>query len=157
MTALGLRFRAGDDEAKADGVTSGFRCQRGGGWVLQTVAKIMDQVGLADPPSRDRAAAFEAAKEVRSCDHLSCRLSASTDLLVVVYYSPCREAAWHSAIFNPCEHHILPPRRRQRYFPLCIGVLLAVSDVELAQFDQVFAFLVNESRGGPQNATRTSA
>lgn len=68
LTALGLRFRAGDDEAKADGDTSGFRCQRGGGWVLQTVAKIMDEVGLTDPPSRNRAAAFEAAKEVCPCD-----------------------------------------------------------------------------------------
>lgn len=62
LTALGLATPAakGDEE----GAPRGFRCSRGGGGVLRSVAALMDERDLAGPPPLDREAAFDAAKEV---------------------------------------------------------------------------------------------
>lgn len=57
LTALGLADPVGKGDAP-----QGFRCSGGG--VLQSVADLMDERGLAEAPPLDREAAFKAAKEV---------------------------------------------------------------------------------------------
>lgn len=84
LTALGLGL-GGDDagasasaSANADDEGGGqeskggaesqapteFRSRHREGWVMRTVASIMDEYRLADPPTRDPEAAFQAAKQV---------------------------------------------------------------------------------------------
>lgn len=72
LTALGLATPAA--KGGEQGAPRGFRCRRGGGGVLQGVAALMDERDLAGPPSLDREAAFDAAKEVskRALNGLRC-------------------------------------------------------------------------------------
>lgn len=70
LAALGLALPAvqtyPENREQNEKQRQGFQCSRGGGGVLKTVAALMDERGLAEPPPMDREAAFIAAKEV-SC------------------------------------------------------------------------------------------
>lgn len=66
LMALGLKSDAAGDDGEGARASHGFRSKKGRGWVLNTVARIMDERGLAEPPPMDREATFQAAMEVLS-------------------------------------------------------------------------------------------